>query len=364
MFLFNIGDFLLACGCCLLAETYGYPGILVGLAARLSFVTWILTVMPRISLISGMACQKGNPKRIEQQGKAFWISVANMAKMIVVESVAIWVYSRGDWVANEPVHDTNVQTFSWYALQFIQFIPLSFAWEIVFDFFHYWTHRIAHMNKTLFMWIHYDHHEEDGDHLCPLSTFHQATLDYVATNFIPGLITFSLLSFAGWSITLFQLHLILAHKSGIEIGGHSGLSHSGTYTFTGFIQFPLLAAIPGVCISAEEHRLHHTRPTVNFSKRFRMWDEIFGTYDTFEGIKEKRFRRLLDIRIMLLGLRESVASGFEVNTLSKRRQTVLNPVGLEQFRLQEGNRNYKRGIRHSHKASSTNPILYNGTKAM
>jgi sterol desaturase/sphingolipid hydroxylase (fatty acid hydroxylase superfamily) len=42
---------------------------------------------------------------------------------------------------------------------FLYFIPLSFVFEFIFDFFHYWTHRISHTNFFLYKYSHKSHHK-------------------------------------------------------------------------------------------------------------------------------------------------------------------------------------------------------------
>jgi hypothetical protein len=59
---------------------------------------------------------------------------------------------------------------------------LSFVVEIIFDFFHYWSHRVLHTNKFLYINIHKKHHRYR--HPTSLLTFYQDPLDLIITNSI------------------------------------------------------------------------------------------------------------------------------------------------------------------------------------
>lgn len=183
-----------------------------------------------------------------------------------------------------------------FFMQWILFIPKSFFWEITFDFFHYWTHRMAHMNKKLYMLLHYDHHlnEKPG----PLSTFIMTNADFVLTNIIPAALAFTLL---GLQFTVFQLHLLMTYKTTVEIGGHSGIDDDNWHSF---MQFPILPRLfPELLMAtAVDHDLHHSRKTINFAKRFRLWDVVFGTYDSREAVLQKRLSGRVEVRLSLLGL--------------------------------------------------------------
>ncbi len=75
-------------------------------------------------------------------------------------------------------------------------------------------------------------------------------------------------------VTDVQLHCLLGYKVFLEVAGHSGLHWRGSC-------FPQLMALPaalGMEIRTEDHDMHHSRLTCNYSKRFTLWDRLFGTY--------------------------------------------------------------------------------------
>ena len=136
----------------------------------------------------------------------------------------------------------------------IYFIPISFCYEIVFDFFHYITHFISHSR--------YIYHP----------------LDLIITNMIPNLLTI----YIGFSnISLFQYKLLTVYKTFIEISGHSGKEYNGS----SFTQFFWLPKFFNIHLKTEDHDLHHSANNCNYAKRFTIYDKIFGTYKKIEKVK-------------------------------------------------------------------------------
>jgi sterol desaturase/sphingolipid hydroxylase (fatty acid hydroxylase superfamily) len=150
----------------------------------------------------------------------------------------------------------------------VWFIPFSFVFEAIFDFFHYWTHRMVH-HHLLYAYIHKKHHK----HLHPITitTYYQEPIDLIITNSIPTLLTLLMVPI----ISLPQYHIMLIYKEYIEISGHCGRHLFPTNSFTQCIWLPRLFSIQ---LYAEEHDLHHSVNKCNYSKRFTVWDKVFGTY--------------------------------------------------------------------------------------
>jgi len=172
-----------------------------------------------------------------------------------------------------------------YLGEFLSFIPKSFTGEMVFDFFHYWGHRMCHQNKFLFA-IHSHHH--DHVHCGPRSGMDIHPADFFLTNVIPASIALLVCNALVGGFTEWQWHLFLSYKTATEIGGHSGLN----YNAMSFPQFPILqwhfADIP---LSVADHEWHHVKPTKNFAKRFAVWDRLFGTYEEHKASqKTKKLR--------------------------------------------------------------------------
>ena len=152
-----------------------------------------------------------------------------------------------------------------YVDDIVYFIPMSFAWEIVFDFFHYGTHRFLHSVPLLYKYIHKKHHETVYINI--YSTFHHNPLDLLITNLLPILCATYIVP-----LSPFMLTAIFWYKTIVELSGHSGKESSGS-----FIQCIYLPAFLSISLFSRDHLIHHIRPNVNFSKRFALWDIVFGT---------------------------------------------------------------------------------------
>lgn len=156
----------------------------------------------------------------------------------------------------------------------ILFIPISFVVEIIFDFFHYWTHRTIHTYPILYKWIHKTHHTHVK--ITPIITFHQDISDFILTNFIP--FTLSLLfvqTIFGYKFNLLMYSMLNVYKEFLEITGHGGGNNIKSY---GFPQFIWLPRFFNIHIVRPDHKNHHTFVDCNYSKRFVLWDKLFGTY--------------------------------------------------------------------------------------
>jgi len=178
------------------------------------------------------------------------------------------------------VKTASVETLSLYLLtnyysntnlsitqDLIYFIPRSFIFELIFDFGHYSTHRIIHSIPFLYNIVHKKHHR---DYLINIDTSYKHTIsDYILTNTLPLLL-------AGYILpsTKYFYSLIICYKSFVEFCGHSGIDNkSGS-----FPQFKWLPQFFKIELYTRDHNKHHTHANYNFSKRFSIWDKLFGTY--------------------------------------------------------------------------------------
>lgn len=150
----------------------------------------------------------------------------------------------------------------------LSFIPHSFFYEIVFDFFHYLGHRMLH-HKFVYKFLHKKHHK--FQHPIAITTFYQDPVDLFLTNSIPTFMAFAICPPASW----FQFHMILIYKSFIEISGHTGKLSYPTSSFPQCIWLPKYL---GIELYTEDHDLHHSANNGNYAKRFSLWDKVFGTY--------------------------------------------------------------------------------------
>lgn len=179
--------------------------------------------------------------------------------------VITYLFARSYIITNDL--DTNI------AWDFIKFIPLSFLNDIIFDFFHYWTHRIAHKYKFAYRYIHKKHHK--FQHPIAIVTYYQEPQDLLLTNSFPIITSLYITNMMFPYISQFMLLLMLVYKSFIEISGHLGYK---TYPTSGFPQFIWVPRLLNIQLYSETHDLHHSLNNCNYSKKFSLWDKIFGTY--------------------------------------------------------------------------------------
>jgi sterol desaturase/sphingolipid hydroxylase (fatty acid hydroxylase superfamily) len=149
------------------------------------------------------------------------------------------------------------------------FIILMFYFEIIFDFFHYWLHRLLHENRFLYRHIHKKHHK--FAHPIPILTYYQEPLDLFLSNTIPTVLT---LMFSP-SMSLFEFNVILVCKTCVEVSGHAGRRLYPSHSFSNCVWLP---RIFGIQLYTEDHDKHHSINNCNYGKRFSLWDRVFGTY--------------------------------------------------------------------------------------
>ena len=151
------------------------------------------------------------------------------------------------------------------------FILYSFYFEVIFDFLHYTTHYISH-HRLIYKYIHKTHHYYKYPN--SILTFYHNPIDVILTNFIPLISTLYIMSFFSKNPSLFMYKLIMSYKTFIEISGHTGKKPNGS----SFAQFFWLPKFLGIELNTKDHDLHHTLNNCNYSKRFSLWDKVFGTY--------------------------------------------------------------------------------------
>jgi lathosterol oxidase len=168
----------------------------------------------------------------------------------------------------------STHVIDYYSNEIIYFIPVSFAFEIIFDFFHYIGHRLVH-HKYLYKYIHKKHHK--FKHPIAITTFYQDPFDLLITNSIPTVLTLLI-----FPVSTVQFHFIVVYKSFIEIGGHTGTISYPSCSFPQFIWLPKILHIE---LYSEDHDLHHSLNNCNYSKRFSLWDKLFGTFTKYDYTK-------------------------------------------------------------------------------
>jgi sterol desaturase/sphingolipid hydroxylase (fatty acid hydroxylase superfamily) len=166
----------------------------------------------------------------------------------------------------------NQNLISSNSLNLYYFIPLSFTFEIFFDFFHYCAHRFVHENKFFYKHIHKIHHK--FPYPKAITTFYQHPIDIFLANSLPTIFAFYLTDKYFFEISPLMFHVLMNYKVFIEITGHVG-KETNTSSFSQFIWFPKLF---GIELYIKDHDKHHSENNCNFSKRFSLFDKLFGTY--------------------------------------------------------------------------------------
>ena len=169
-----------------------------------------------------------------------------------------------------PSADYIISSFTFFGT----FIFVSFVFEIIFDFFHYWTHRILHLHPLLYKSLHSLHHHHSNPTV--YHTFNDSYFGTIFTNAIPHLITLFLCSIIFLRPMYHSEHsLLLVYKAFIEISGHSG---KVLLKAASFPQWKWLPIFFGIELYTCDHHTHHRNPKTNFSKRFVLWDKVFSTH--------------------------------------------------------------------------------------
>lgn len=71
----------------------------------------------------------------------------------------------------------NLRSTEAYTVGVPRFVLISFVFELVFDFFHYWTHRLCHSRISPYLARCHAKHHRTHDGLAPISTYDQSLTD-------------------------------------------------------------------------------------------------------------------------------------------------------------------------------------------
>lgn len=157
------------------------------------------------------------------------------------------------------------------------FIAVSFVLEVIFDFFHYWSHRFLHEKPALYRSLHSNHHHNSNPTV--YHTFNDSVFGTVLTNTVPHLLALLIFMIIfRRPVCHFEHSLLLVYKTFVEVSGHSGKDLGKASSFP---QFKWLPVMLGIELYTCDHHSHHRNSKKNFSKRFVLWDKVFGTYLKF-----------------------------------------------------------------------------------
>ena len=210
-----------------------------------ALIIFFITIIKLLLIIFVLNYITHDKKFITKGNRTRNFEIINFLKTSIVETISFYILINYFSNNSSIIYDL------------IYFIPRSFAFEIIFDFGHYWTHRLMHYHPILYRIVHKKHHT---DYLININTSYNHTMyDYIITNTLP-------LILAGYIMpsSLYFYNLIFWYKSFVEFAGHTGKSNkSGS-----FPQGVWLPRFFGIQLQTKDHNIHHISPNYNFSKRF------------------------------------------------------------------------------------------------
>jgi sterol desaturase/sphingolipid hydroxylase (fatty acid hydroxylase superfamily) len=203
-----------------------------------------------------------------KQKKAFWADAATaFFYTLIIFPLALQL---SNWILTSPLHIPKVDS-----------VPVAvriFLYFVVGDFFHYWIHRLMHLQ--LFWRVHMWHHSPA--HMSWLAGFRATLFDAILVNFA-FILAWPLLGGVSEQTKLLLLLL------GILVNDWMHLNIRLRFRF-----------LEKFFITPRYHHIHHSTnmklATKNFAAIFPIWDKIFGTYvdpsvapkELTFGLSEKR----------------------------------------------------------------------------
>ena len=243
--------------------TSSAPSLLLLLLARPSFTSTYASTLARMAIVVFALSRFAKAR----QRAALPIDVLRMCLVAAPIETAASVWALRRYCAARATD----------AVSWSRFVPLLLGFELVFDFFHYAAHRIMHAHPQLYVWSGHKAHHANASPV-PLDTYCQHPVDVVLSNALPMAAALHVLeAVGGWHFSPAQLHVLLGYKTFTEVAGHVG-DNAGRATC-----FPLCVYLPRALhieLRTRDHDWHHSSGgRANFSKRFTLWDKLFGTFE-------------------------------------------------------------------------------------
>mmetsp|Transcript_43793 Transcript_43793/g.115077 ORF Transcript_43793/g.115077 Transcript_43793/m.115077 type:complete len:342 (-) Transcript_43793:246-1271(-) len=168
------------------------------------------------------------------------------------------------------------------ALWWVGLATRLLVFEVVFDAFFYVAHRLAHAVPAIYLHVHKLHHAHTHD-VRLLSSLQMTASDVLLTHTLPVLAALALVPLdAGLELSIAKTYLLFQ-----ELYGHAGVEHRGRC----FGPAPFVVSALGIDLCAEDHRRHHIQASVNFSKRFSLWDKLLGTFHGVDGAPRSKTKQ-------------------------------------------------------------------------
>ena len=152
----------------------------------------------------------------------------------------------------------------------VTFIPKTFVFELAFDFCFYWQHYLLHHVPVLYKNIHKVHHQHSTN-ISTASVYVLHVGDLVLST-ASILVAASVVPLYEYQYFTWAVYRILGEQA-----GHVAVYNSDS-CFSQCIWLPRLLDIDR---NNADHFQHHALNNCNYSKRFSMWDRVFGTFKPF-----------------------------------------------------------------------------------
>ena len=250
-----------------------------GIEILLIIKNWLLLV--GVDYATSHRMNIGNALTIPR-GRIEWINVTvSVIKFSVQESLTYRLSLWCGLIAVPHTYFSSDNTIDVLLQGYLAFIVVSFVFEMLFDFFHYWGHRLLHELPYLYRNLHLTHHKNANPTV--YHTFEDTIGGNIVTNCIPHLISLiALVLLQQQPVTHCQHAMLLVYKSFVEVSGHSGkdVGHASS-----FPQCKWLPTLLGIELYTQDHHTHHRNSKTNFSKRFSVWDKLFGTFQSSDNTK-------------------------------------------------------------------------------
>jgi sterol desaturase/sphingolipid hydroxylase (fatty acid hydroxylase superfamily) len=164
----------------------------------------------------------------------------------------------------------NLQPTTSFLYELVTFIPKTFVFELAFDFCFYWQHYLLHKIPVLYQNIHKVHHQHSTN-ISTASVYVLHVGDLVLST-ASILIAASVVPLYEYQYFTWAVYRILGEQA-----GHVAVYNSDS-CFSQCIWLPRLLDID---LNNADHFQHHALNNCNYSKRFSLWDRVFGTFKPF-----------------------------------------------------------------------------------